>query len=239
MELKRAVKILEQTRKNYDLIAKEWNITRPWPRVAQINAVKDVRKGEKILDIGCGNGVLYDALSKKSIDYTGVDVSSKLLKLAKARMPAKAKLMKGDILDLPFKDGLFDWVFAFAVLHHIPSEKLQNQAMREMYRVLKPNGKVMVSVWNLYSDYAKKRFKIAEQLKNRPTGWNKNDLTIPWKATAPHVVNRYIYRFTQKNLSALLRRQNFKKIKTSLQSQSGQATRDIKNGQIIILRAQK
>lgn len=239
MELKQAVKILKQTEKIYDLIAEDWNITRPCPRLAKIAAVENVRKGERILDIGCGNGILYDALAKKSIDYTGLDVSAKLLKLARTRMPAKAKFIKGSILDLPFQDNSFDWVFAFAVLHHIPSKELQNQAVREIYRVLKPGGKIIISVWNLYSDYAKNRFKIAEQLKNRPTGWNKNDLTISWKATAHRVVNRYVYCFTQKSLSAIFRRHSFKKVKIFFQSQSGQTTRDIKMGQNISLSAKK
>ena len=71
-------------------------------------------------------------LSKlKHIDYTTCDLESPLAKV------------KADICDLPFADATFDWILCNHVLEHIPND---TQAMKELYRVLKPGGKALLQV---------------------------------------------------------------------------------------------
>ncbi|MCX6778986.1 MAG: class I SAM-dependent methyltransferase, partial [Candidatus Magasanikbacteria bacterium] len=209
-----------------------------------IKTTGGIKKGDKVLDLGCGNAVLYDHLAKKSIDYVGVDLSSHLLNLAKKRIKAqgynkKVHLVKGNIIALPLKDNQFDWVLALAVLHHIPSKELQFKSAQEIYRVLKSKGQAVISVWNLYSSYAEKKFKIQEQLKIIPTGWSEKDLLTPWRATPKKVIQRYLYRFDKKELKKILQLAGFKKVKIYYGDSDGNSVADLQKSYNIIALVQK
>lgn len=244
MDLVAAKKVLKKVEKDYNLIAKEWNLTRSTPRPYQIKTTGGIKKGDRVLDVGCGNAVLYDCLASKSIDYIGLDLSGNLLKLAKKRIPKlgrnqKVKLVKGNIINLPFEDQLFDWVLALAVLHHIPSKELQEQSVKEIYRVLKPKGHGVISVWNLYTSYAENKFKIKEQLKKNPSSWSEKDLLTPWKATPKITVQRYLYSFDKEELRKLLQSVGFKKIKIGYGDANGNFVTDLKKSYNIIALVQK
>ncbi|MBI5732330.1 MAG: class I SAM-dependent methyltransferase [Candidatus Magasanikbacteria bacterium] len=242
MDLELAEKIMERTVRDYDAISQEWGATRQFPRLYQTKAISGIKKGSKILDIGCGNGVLYDFLSRKSIKYVGLDSSGKLLSIAEKRIKkigGSYKLVLGNITSLPFKDKKFDWVLALAVLHHIPSSALQKKAVEEMHRVLKPQGRAVVSVWNLYTDYADDKFKIREQLKKLPAGWSEKDLLVPWKATPNKIIQRYLYRFDKKELADLFKGVGFKKINVFYGDAHGQKTLNLRKSRNIVLTAEK
>lgn len=238
MDIKLAQKILEKVQKDYDLIAKEWNESRAFPRPFQVALAKNIKKGEKVLDAGCGNGVLYDVLASKSIDYTGLDVSARLLQIAKKRASKlkrnqklnslKIKFVKGSILKIPFKDEIFDWVLALGVLHHLPSP-YQKRAVEEIYRVLKPDGQVVVSAWNLYSEYVGKKILKKE-----------GGLIVPWKATPGKIVHRYFHWFEKKELADLFKKAGFQKIRVGLANySSGNWTKNLKRGANLVLIARK
>lgn len=244
MNLAVAKKVLKKVEKDYNLIAKEWNLTRNAPRPYQIKTTGGIKKGNKVLDVGCGNAVLYDCLASKSINYTGLDLSGNLLKLAQKRISKlsgkqKISLVKGNIINLPFKDRQFDWVLSLAVLHHIPSKELQEQSVKEIYRVLKPKGRGVISVWNLYTPYAENKFKIKEQIKRNPSGWCDKDLLTPWKATPKITVQRYLYRFDKEELKKILQTAGFKKIKINYGDAEGNFVTDLKKSYNIIASFQK
>lgn len=92
------------------------------------------KKNIKILDAGCGPGsaLLY---LKKFGKVTGVDISDQALRYAEKRAP----VIKGDIMNLPFKNESFDLVVCLDVLYHkwVKDEK---KAISEFYRVLKKDG---------------------------------------------------------------------------------------------------
>lgn len=83
----------------------------------------------KVLDIGCGTGLLYDFLECSS--YVGTDLSLEMVK--KGRFTNK---ILADCELLPFKGSVFDFVFSFTVLQNLPSYKMISEA----YRVLKRDG---------------------------------------------------------------------------------------------------
>jgi len=244
MDLQSAKKVLKKVEQDYDAIAKEWDVSRGAPRAYQIKTTGGIKKGDQVLDVGCGNAVLYDCLAKKSINYVGVDLSSHLLNLAKKRVKdqgyaKKVRLIKANIIDLPLEDNQFNWVLALAVLHHIPSKELQTKALQEIYRVLKSKGQAIISVWNLYSPYAENKFKIKEQLKKIPAGWSEKDLLTPWKATPKKTIQRYLYRFDKKELKDLLQTAGFKKIKIHYGDSDGNFVTDLKKSYNIIALVQK
>ncbi len=117
---------------------------------------------EKILDIGCGTGNFSIKLAEKGCEVTGIDVSEPMLE--KARLKAKKNnfdinFSQQDVLDLKFPDNSFDGVFSITAIEFISDIK---KAYKEMKRVVKPGGKILIgtitrdSDWgNLYQQKAK------------------------------------------------------------------------------------
>src|SRR5262249_10796805 len=66
----------------------------------------------------------------------------------------KLRFETGDLLKLTYPDGNFDVVTSFLAVHHLPEEKDREQALREMLRVLRPGGKLIVHDIKYASDYA-------------------------------------------------------------------------------------
>ncbi|HIK01629.1 TPA: class I SAM-dependent methyltransferase [archaeon] len=94
-------------------------------------------EGSKFLDVGCGEGVLVDELSKSGIDISGLDLNY------------KSKLVKrGSILDIPFKANSLDVVLCLDVLEHIDYNG-QKKALSEIKRVLKKGGTAIISLPNI------------------------------------------------------------------------------------------
>ena len=98
-------------------------------------------KGKKVLDVGCGTGRLFPEFQKMNFDITGIDVSQKMIDIAKNRCH-KAKLLVGDVENLPFKDDSFDVVVASFVVVHL---KYLEKAFSEIYRVLKNGGVFIIT----------------------------------------------------------------------------------------------
>ncbi len=209
MDKEYAKYLLEKTREDYNLIAEDFSKTR-WNIWSEFNIFRDfVEDGDKVLDVGCGNGRLLELLKDKKIDYTGVDFSENLVNLAKQKYPQNNFLV-ADNLNLPFPDNNFNKVFSVAVLHTIPSKELREKALLEIKRVLKPGGLLILTVWDIWR---KDTFLIL--LKStilKLLGKSKmdfGDAMIPWADKT----NRYYHFFTKRELSSLVEKIGFKIIK--------------------------
>ena len=100
--------------------------------------------GRRILDAGCGSGPLFAALRDQGAIVTGIDASTKMLELARRRLGDDADLQVADLgSPLPFPDGAFNDVIASLVLHYLED---WGPALAELRRVLKPGGRLIVSV---------------------------------------------------------------------------------------------
>ena len=100
--------------------------------------------GKLVLDVGCGSGLFFCQVADKADVVVGVDLSRKLLTKAKKRSKAFqcAFVLQADADHLPFKDRFFDNVFSFTVLQNMPKPP---QTLRELERVVKKDGKVVVT----------------------------------------------------------------------------------------------
>jgi ubiquinone/menaquinone biosynthesis C-methylase UbiE len=92
--------------------------------------------GGKVLDLGCGSGIFTYLLSRRGLDAAGLDISPKLLDLARKNYPALT-FVEGDVEALPFADGSADGVLLSGVVHHLPEPA---RCAAEVFRVLKPGG---------------------------------------------------------------------------------------------------
>jgi 2-polyprenyl-3-methyl-5-hydroxy-6-metoxy-1,4-benzoquinol methylase len=105
-------------------------------------------KGAKVLEIGVGHGTDLLQFGKAGAECYGVDITKAHLELAQKNFELNGipvHLRETDGIDLGYPDRTFDVVYSFGVIHHIPEA---DQVLKEVARVLKPGGKVMLSVYN-------------------------------------------------------------------------------------------
>ena len=115
-----------------------------------------VKPGSKVLDVGCGPASLTLAAKRKSGptgEVCGVDASPQMI--AEARKQARKAHLEIDFRNavaekLPYEDNKFDAVVSRLVFHHLPGD-LKEQALAEIYRVLKPGGTCLVVDFELDS----------------------------------------------------------------------------------------
>jgi len=199
--------LLKKTKEDYSLIAETFSQTRYslWPELIFFG--KYVQEGERILDLGCGNGRLFELFKNKNVEYIGVDNVEKLIEIARKKYP-EAKFLVGEALNLPFPDNYFAKVFSVAVLHHIPSEEFRLQFLKEIRRVLKPEGLLILTVWNFWRRAGSlkllTKFTIFKIFGKSELDFK--DIFVPWQKT----INRYLHCFTKKELENLIKRAGFR-----------------------------
>lgn len=162
------------------------------------------KNGEKILDLGCGDGFYLYLLSNLGIKLNlfGADFDINALNSAKKNINSKNfKLIKADIMEkLPFKDDFFDGIVMSEVLEHLPDDI---KCMKEVRRILKKGGRVVLSVPNI----------------NYPLFWDP----ISWilqRIFNTHIKsgfwagiwNQHLRLYNLKQLIDLLEKERFKKI---------------------------
>lgn len=115
-----------------------------WPPI--MVAAAAVSKGDDVLDVGCGTGVLTRELTQHVGDAgsaTGFDLSESMLGVARNRCSG-ATFKQGNVTQLPFEDQSFDVVTSSFMLMFAPDPE---RALSEMRRVLRPGGRLVISVW--------------------------------------------------------------------------------------------
>jgi tRNA (uracil-5-)-methyltransferase TRM9 len=212
MKKETAEKILNETEAGYDLISGKFSATRKhfWRGLEWIG--DHVRDGDRVLDFGCGNGRLLELFGEKKIDYVGVDVSEKLIEIAKQKHVQEnitfQKISGQGTLALP--DDYFNAVYSIAVFHHLPSEEHRKEITAELFRVLKPGGRAVIAVWNLWQ---------GKYLKNLLSSWlsklsgrsdlDWKDCRITFTDNQGQVFSRYHHAFTKRELKKLFERAGF------------------------------
>ena len=103
---------------------------------------------DRLLIAGCGDMPdSHLAIARRARHVTCVDISQAAIDLARQRVTGPMEGHVASILELPFPDGTFDAVFCAHVLYHIAGEE-HERAVRQMLRVTKPGGRVVVLYFN-------------------------------------------------------------------------------------------
>ncbi len=130
----------------YDVTAEMYDERYAWEQKAKYKkALENVNvDGATVLDVGCGSGLFFSQVASQADMVVGVDVSRKLLLKAKEQTRAfqNAFVLQADADHLPFRDKIFEAVFAFTVLQNMPKPA---QTLEELKRVVKFGGRVVVT----------------------------------------------------------------------------------------------
>ncbi|XP_017849731.1 uncharacterized protein LOC108604686 [Drosophila busckii] len=130
------------------------------PRVAQF--LGNLEPGSVVCDVGCGSG-RYLTQCNPAICTIGVDRCYRLNKVAHER---GGEVALCDNLELPFRDDSFDAVLSLAVVHHFATTERRVRALRELARILRIGGRVVITVW---------------ALEQRHRRFESQDVLIPWQ----------------------------------------------------------
>ena len=129
-----------------------------------INTLNLFNKPIKVLDVACGTGRMLNEVfkSKNNIDYYGLDTSKEMISKLKNKTKEKIHLNIADASKLPYKDNTFDVTYTFHLLWHLPKET-QEEIVKDMFRVTKNNGYVIIDYIN--KDFIFEKFKKLFGLK--------------------------------------------------------------------------
>ncbi|MBI4427213.1 MAG: class I SAM-dependent methyltransferase [Candidatus Magasanikbacteria bacterium] len=196
--------IIKQNRLAYNLIAEEFLLKRQY-RLDELRFLEQyLDDGDKILDLGCGWGRLYQVFVGRSINYVGADQSIEPLKIARKKFP-KIKFVRAEMTNLPFENEEFNKIFCINTFHHLLSKDLMLETLQEMKRVLKPGGQLIMTNWNLRGGWREKKIESKEY---KDIG--NNNYEIPWKNDLGIVLaKRYYHAFSPLELKKLLNQAGF------------------------------
>lgn len=106
---------------------------------------RGLNAGARVLDVGCGRGVVLGSLADRGLEVHGTDISEAAVQGADQR--AKIRIVPR-LADASYPNGFFDRVILWHVLEHLPDPR---ETLTEIHRVLKPGGRVVVAVPNFSS----------------------------------------------------------------------------------------
>lgn len=131
-----------RTRQKQYGASKNWLVTEEY--------LGKLKKGERVLDVGCGDGRLLSGLPME-IEYLGIDFSKTLLAIARRDYPER-EFRFGNIIEPLVWEGIgrFEAVFCVATLHHVPKRSEQLTVLKRMRKAATKGGRLYLTVWNLW-----------------------------------------------------------------------------------------
>lgn len=114
---------------------------------------KHFKNFNRILDSGCGTGMYVQKIEPYYKDIYGIDNNEKMLELLKDKNLKNVKISLESCFDTKFKDNFFDGIMSNQVIQHLESKENINKFIKESVRVLRKNGKLIISTRNKLPNY--------------------------------------------------------------------------------------
>lgn len=165
------------------------------PEIARYAAFERHR-GESMLEVGVGAGTDHLRFARAGAKCSGIDLTEAAITMTRRRLELEgltSDLRVADAESLPFADAAFDFAYSWGVIHHSPSPE---RAAREILRVLRPDGRFVVMVYNIHSIVAAQAWMRFGLLRGRP-------FTALGKVIADHVESPGTRAYTTTSAAAL------------------------------------
>ncbi|MDA1329856.1 MAG: class I SAM-dependent methyltransferase [Chloroflexi bacterium] len=199
--------LIALNQKFYQSLAESFSATRGRLQPGVLSILEGIPGEESVLDLGCGNGELAAELARRGHtgEYVGVDFSEGLLEEARKRAKGlKARFVQAELAsgEWRLESGDFDWVLAFAVLHHIPGEEKRLGLLAKVRGWLAERGRFAHSNW---------QFLNSARLWKRIQPWaaaglsdgdvDAGDYLLDWRRDGAGL--RYVHVYSAGELSEL------------------------------------
>lgn len=188
---------IDLNKETYNNIASQFSGTRDylWEDLKMLEAY--VKPNTTVLDVGCGNGRLYQLFAKCQCQYLGIDQSEELIKLAKSKFDTNFEVQ--EMTNLKLVKNHFDQIWLMASYHHLPDEETRLKSLKQMADSLKSGGEIIMLNWNMEGEWVQK--KVAQ---GAYTHDGKNGYIVPWRDGSKfNFGNRFYYGFSTKELEEL------------------------------------
>lgn len=200
--------LIELNRKFYDQFGESFSATRQRLQPGVKKILDSIKADESVLDLGCGNGFFLRELHDRGhqAPLLGADFSLPLLREAESTLGVEFRVL--DLMQLSAfshqlsVSGGWDVITMFATLHHIPSQEVRLDILQSVQKLLKPNGKFVLSNW---------QFLNSEKLKARVQPWGRvglsdsdvdeGDYLLDWRSGGEGL--RYAHQFSEDELLGL------------------------------------
>ena len=211
-----AKRLIELNREFYDRFGDSFSATRQRLQPGVKKILDSIQEDASVLDLGCGNGHFLHELIRRGhkAPLLGMDFSLPLLRNAESAPGVEfreADLTKLSLFTDHFSPLTSHWslITLFATLHHIPSNEIRVDILRTVKKLLKPDGKFILSNW---------QFLNSEKLTARIQPWNRvglsdadvdeGDYLLDWRSGGEGL--RYAHHFSGEELHGLAGQAGFK-----------------------------
>lgn len=143
-----------------------------------------------VLEVGCGNGKNLALPKRKDLLLSGCDLTHKFCEMTTQK---GFDCPQVNNMYLPYRDNSFDYLLSIAVIHHLSQEERRMQCVREMVRILKPRGELLLQVW------------AKEQPPESRRHFSEDDNLVSWINPAKtKTAKRFYHVFSEHELTRLL-----------------------------------
>ncbi len=185
-------------KETYNNIADQFSGTRDylWEDLKALEPY--VRSNTTVIDIGCGNGRLYQLFAKSQCFYVGVDQSEGLIKMAKQKF-SDAQFLLQEMSQLDLADDTYDQAWLMASFHHLSDQKTRVETLLKIKKSLKQNGEIIMLNWNMSGEWVQNKVAKGSYTKVGEKGY-----IVPWRDGSKHNYgDRFYYDFSIKEIEEL------------------------------------
>jgi SAM-dependent methyltransferase len=204
----------------YQTFAEQFSATRQQIQPGVRDVIRQIPPVCRILDLGCGNGKLWQRLVEQGFhgQYVGLDFSPDLLELAKQQASqiragqsamGQPIFLQADLTEAAWENTVpqpaYDFVLAFAVLHHLPGKSTVQRVLQQIHGFLAPGGKFILSAWQfLNSPRLRERIQDWSEIGLSASQVEPGDYLLDWRQGGHGL--RYVHAFTPNELEKLASR---------------------------------
>lgn len=209
-----AKQLIELNRKFYDQFGDSFSATRQRLQPGVKKILDSIQEDDSVLDLGCGNGHFLHEIYQRNhkAALLGVDFSLPLLRNAESTPGVEFReidLTKlSSFSDQLMVNGQWSIVTLFATLHHIPSNEIRLDILKTVKKIVKPDGKFILSNWQfLNSEKLKARIQPWSRVGLSDNDIDKGDYLLDWKSGGEGL--RYAHHYSAEELLGLAEQAGF------------------------------